>query len=348
MVKLIKNFINDNLQKCRHFIVHILFLILNRFTKEKKLPKTISKILLIRRNRLGDAINLLPIIELIRKSYPHIKICVLAEAYNAEIFRYSSHIDKIYALNENIWGGRNFFFLNPVVSAAKKENFDLVIAFGGYTSTLAKLVYWIKPKYSAGVISNKGFFFDLVYDKKIKPSSNIASHVEDMAEVARASGLKIPKKIPFTHLEFTQKKNKNWLAICPDVDRPESQYPVDQYGKIIKALLQDRSIEKIMLFIKDENSPYIKLTQYGAQYIKTKNLHDLIKHLATCSYAITAEGGSAHIAGALGLSICVISGTKNQSYWKPHTKNVKTLLGKKSVAEINPLLILKSIYSFIK
>ena len=345
MVKLIKNFINDNLQKCRHFIVHILFLILNRFAKEKKPPKIIHKILLIRRNRLGDAINLLPIIALIRKSYPHIKISVLAETYNAEIFGYSSHIDKIYALNENTWGGRNFFFLNPVVRAAKKENFDLVIAFGGYTSTLAKLVYWIKPKYSAGVISNKGFFFDLVYDKKIKPSSNIASHVEDMAQVARASGLKIPKKIPFTHLEFLHKKNKKWLAICPDVERSESQYPIDQYGKIIKALLQDRRIEKIMLFIKDRNSPYKKLTQYGAQYMETKNLHDLVRRLATCNYAITAEGGSAHIAGALGLSTCVISGTKNQSYWKPHANKIKTIVDVSGAKKIPPEKIMKELYS---
>ena len=110
MIKLIKNFINDNLQKCRHFIVHVLFLILNRFAKERQRPKKINKILLIRRNRLGDAINLLPIIELIRRKYPLLKICVLAEAYNAEIFRYSTHIDKIFALNENSWGGRNFFF----------------------------------------------------------------------------------------------------------------------------------------------------------------------------------------------------------------------------------------------
>jgi len=321
---------------------------LNRFAKERQPPKKINKILLIRRNRLGDAINLLPIIEMIRKKYPLLKICVLAETYNAEIFRYSKHIDKIYALNENSWGGRNFFFLNPVVRAARKENFDLAIAFGGYTSTLAKLVYWIKPKYSAGVISNKGFFFDLVYDKKIKPSSNITSHVEDMAQVARASGLKIAKSIPYTYLEYTQRKNKKWLAICPDVDRAESQYPIDQYGKIIKTLLKDKKIEKIILFIKNKNSPYMGLTKYGAQYMETNNLHGLIKQLATCNYAITAEGGSAHITAALGLSVCVISGTKNQSYWKPHARGVKTLLGEKSVTEINYLSILKSIYSFVK
>lgn len=346
MIKLIKNFINDNLQKCRHFIVHILFLILNRFIKEKQPPKKINKILLIRRNRLGDAINLLPVIEMIRKKYPHFKICVLAETYNAEIFRYSKHIDKIYALNENSWGGRNFFFLNPVVKAAKKENFDLVIAFGGYTSTLAKLVYCLKPKYSAGVISNKGLFFDLVYDKRIKPSSNITSHVKDMALVARAAGLKIAKSIPYTHLEYTQKKNKKWLAICPDVDRPESQYPINHYGKIIETLLKDKKIEKIILFIKSKNSPYINLTKYGAQYIETTNLHDLIKYLANCSYAITAEGGSAHIAGALGLSVCVISGTKNQSYWKPHARKIKTFVNNKSVKEIRPEIIAKGICTF--
>jgi ADP-heptose:LPS heptosyltransferase len=346
LIKPIKDFTNDNLQKCRHFLVHILFLILHRFAKERQPPEKINKILLIRRNRLGDAINLLPIIEMIRKKYPLLKICVLAETYNAEIFRYSKHINKIFALNENSWGGRNFFFLNPVVRAVKKENFDLVIAFGGYTSTLAKLVYCIKPKYSAGVISNKRLLFDLVYDKKIKPSSNISSHVEDMAQVARASGLKIAKSIPYTHLELIEQKNHGWLAICPDVERPESQYPIDQYGEVIKKLLKERKIKKIILLIKDKNSPYIKLTRFGAQYIETRNLHDLIKHLATCSSAITAEGGSAHIAAALGLSVCVISGTKNQSYWKPHARKIKTFMHGHGVKQIRPEKIAKGIYAF--
>ena len=346
MIKLIKNFINDNLQKCRHFIVHVLFLMLNRFTKERQPPKKINKILLIRRNRLGDAINLLPIIEMIRKKYPLMKICVLAETYNAEIFRYSKHIDKIYALNENSWGGRNFFFLNPVVRAAKKENFDLAIAFGGYTSTLAKLVYWIKPKYSAGVISNKGFFFDLVYDKKIKPSSNMITHIEDMAQVARASGLNIGKSIPYTNIEVSIKKNRGWVAICPDVTKLKTQYPIHQYGKIIKALSKDQRIEKIILLVKNKNSNYLKLSQYGAHLVEAVDLQDFIKHLSKCTIAIASEGGSAHIAGALGLSVCVISSAENQSYWKPHARKIKIFTNVNGVKEIRPEIIIKGIYAF--
>jgi hypothetical protein len=70
------------------------------------------------------------------------------------------------------------------------------------------------------------------------------THIEDMAQVARASGLNIGKSIPYTHLELIKQKNHGWLAICPDVERPESQYPINQYGEVIKKLLKDRKIKK--------------------------------------------------------------------------------------------------------
>jgi len=342
----LKNLWNDSLQKLRHFLLRLLYLALKSQKKANPYPKNVKRILLIRRNRLGDAINLFPIMHAIKKNYPDIEINVLANKYNAQIFRYCSAISHIHILNESSWLGQNFFFLNPVIRKLKKENFDLVIALGGYTSRLAKITYFLKSKYSVGMGSNK-FLFDLVYDKTvIIDKAKFKYQIQEMASLIKAARLVIPKNLPYTNLGSLKRSNKNWLAICPDVTKLKSQYPIHQYGEIIKALIKDQRIKKIFLLVQNKNSDYIRLSQYGAHIVETKNLHDFIEHLSRCNYAIASEGGSAHIAGALGLSVCVISGTENQIYWKPYARNIRTVVNPISVEKIKPELIIKALYKF--
>ena len=341
---LLKNLWNDSLQKLRHFFLELIYLIFKSQKKTNPYPKKIRKILLIRRNRLGDAINLLPIIYTIKKNYPHIEINVLANKYNAEIFEYCTAITHIHILNESSWLGQNFLFLNPMIKHLKKENFDLVIALGGYTSRLAKITYFLKAKYSIGMGSDK-FFFDLIYDKAvIADKSKFKSQLEEMTVLIKAARLSIPKKLPFTNLGLLNRPKKDWLAICPDVKRKESQYPIHLYGKIIKKILKYKKFKKIGLFTGDSRSPYMVLTSYGSEYIRTDGLKEFIEALSEYKYVLTAEGGSAHIAGALDLSVCIISGTKNQSYWKPHAKNIKTLINPISVYKIKAESIVKKLY----
>jgi len=345
-LNLLKNLWNDSLQKIRHFLLRLIYLALKSQKKKNTYPKHIKKILLIRRNRLGDAINLLPIISAINKNYPDIEINVLANKYNSHIFEYCSAINHIHVLNERSWLGQNFFFLNPVIRKLKKESFDVVIAFGGYTSRLAKITYFLKAKYSVGMGSNK-FFFDLIYDKAvITNKAKFKSQMEEMAILVKAARLVIPKKLPYTSLELLKGPNEGWLAICPDVKRKESQYPSNLYGEVIEKILKDKKFKKIGLFIVDSKSPYISLTRYGAEHIKTNNLKDFISALSKYHFVIAAEGGSAHIAGALGLSVCVISGTKNQAYWSPHAEKIKNFINPISVHKIKPEALIKALYKF--
>jgi len=342
----LKNLWNDSLQKLRHFFLRWLYLALKPQKKTNPYPKHIKKILLIRRNRLGDAINLLPIIHTIKKTYPDIEINVLAKPYNAPIFEYCSAINHIHILNTNRWLGPSFLFLNPTIRKLKKEKFDLVIALGGYSSRLAKITYFLKPKYSVGMGSDK-FIFDLIYDKAVLiDKSKFKSQMGEMAYLIKEAGLVIPKNLPYTTLGLLNRPNKNWLAICPDVNRKESQYPSNLYGKIIEKILEDKKFKKISFFTADPKSQYINLSKYGAEHIRTDNLKSFIGTLSKYQYVITAEGGSAHIAAALGLSVFIISGTKSQIYWKPHAKKVTTFINLISVEKIKPELIIKALYKF--
>jgi len=133
------DFIKQPWLKIERFILHLCYLAIRKSVKSKAYPKHVAKILIIRRNRLGDSINVLPIIEAIKKNYPSIKVSVLANQYNAEIFNYSTYIDQVYCINEK-WGlGRITLYLNPVIRKLRRENFDLVIGLGGFASMLSQI-----------------------------------------------------------------------------------------------------------------------------------------------------------------------------------------------------------------
>jgi ADP-heptose:LPS heptosyltransferase len=85
------------------------------------------------------------------------------------------------------------------------------------------------------------------------------------------------------------------------------------------------------------------LTQYGAQFQATNNLKEFIKKLAKCRIALTAAGGSSHIASSLGVSVVVISGIKNQSFWRPYGENIKVFENEKNINLIYPVDIGKAL-----
>ncbi len=315
---------------------HLIYQNLNKKTSIRKYPDKVNKILLIRRNRLGDAVNVLPLIESIRQNHPHIEIHVLANTYNAVIFRHAHHINKIHEIDEK-WGlGKISFFRHPVLLKLAQENFDLVIGVGGYSSVLAQLVFWIRGKYNVGPRSKSGTLYDLVFDT-VLPASLIncnQHHVDDMARIISQAKLSLSKPLPYVKLIRPNSPNPKWLALCPDTKRKESQYPIELYGEIVTTLVAKGALEKILLFTETPRSKYQKLVNSGAEYCPTNNVDDFIQHVSKCQLALTAEGGSAHITAALGLDVVVLSGVGNQSYWRPYAEHVTVLEKKNAINEI--------------
>ena len=343
------DFIKQPWLKLERFILHLCYLAIRKKIKSKPYPKEIKKILIIRRNRLGDSINVLPIIEALKKNYPSVSISILANQYNAEIFRHSKYIDEIYCINEK-WGlGRITLYFNPIIKKLRNERFDLVIGLGGYASMLSQMSYCIKGSYSVGPRSFQGNFNDLLFDLAVnKINSKNALHIDEMANIVKSAHLKLPKKLPYPKLYSTSKAKRNWLAICPDVNRKESRYSVVAYKEIIEFLLSKKIVGKVILFLNSPQSPYMKLTQYGAKYKETNNLKDFIQNIAQCKIALTAAGGSSHIASALNLKVIVISGIKNQAFWRPYGEKIKIFENENNINKINSNDIIKSIKKFAK
>jgi ADP-heptose:LPS heptosyltransferase len=63
---------------------------------------------------------------------------------------------------------------------------------------------------------------------------------------------------------------------------------------------------------------------------------------------LTAAGGSSHIASSLNLSVIVLSGIKNQDFWRPYGEKIKIFENEISINRIDPSDIIKSIKKYVK
>ncbi len=286
--------------------------------KKNMRPESIEKILLVRRNKLGDAVNTLPSIQALKNQCPDIKIHVLANKYNSIIYDRSPIIDKVHVIDEKWFLRKLTFFANPVFKDIKKEKFDIVIGMGGYSSALSQLVLWSKGRYAVGPVSNKDTFYNLVFDKGVlKTSKHKQHHTDDMADIIREAGFAIPKELPFPTIVGNGKAEEGVIAICPDVNRKQSEYSIDNFKKLVQLLHGLDFIKKIHLFLESEGSKYIQLEGEGITWIKTKSVEAFVDEVSKCQYVISTEGGSAHIASALGLGLVTISGMNHKNYWRP-------------------------------
>lgn len=71
-------------------ISFVLFQLLKNLIRPRTYPADVKKVLLIRRNRLGDAVNVLPVIEAIKQHQPNVEIHVLANQYSHVIFQHNA------------------------------------------------------------------------------------------------------------------------------------------------------------------------------------------------------------------------------------------------------------------
>ena len=102
--------------------------------KSELYPKRINKILIIRLNRIGDALVTTPLIKLLKENLK-CEIHLLADKKNHFVFTNNNDVDKLIVFHKGIKGFRDFLKLD------KSENYDLLIdAHDDVSATVSFLV----------------------------------------------------------------------------------------------------------------------------------------------------------------------------------------------------------------
>lgn len=119
-----------------------------------------NKILLIRFGKSDEIMQILPIIRVLKRQYPQVKIHIASKKENAEILKDVKEIEKIHILNKE-----EKFPLTALHDELAKEFFDLLIDLQG--DLTASYLYSSCPGSKKLFIKN--YFWKKLFGKEIPP-----------------------------------------------------------------------------------------------------------------------------------------------------------------------------------
>jgi len=275
----------------------------------KVLP-SISKILLVRPDMIGDAVLISPAISLIKKKLPKVKISLLLQKYTADLYENHPEVDEII-LDQT---PKNFF---KFVGEIKKKRFDLAIAF--YNELPYALLLLL-----AGIPIRIGdrskILFGWMYNVKFSQRwSDLTRHeVEHNLELLTPLGIETndppPLKIATSQQIIELPKNKLLIGIHPGVGKGNKAWLPERYAEVIDRLGKKLEATLVLMGSKKEREIGLKITSLCQtpvlNLIEKTSLAQTMDLISKLHLFIGVDSGPLHIAAAYQIPTVAIFPTK--------------------------------------
>lgn len=308
-----------------------------------------QKILVIRRDNIGDLLCTTPLIHALRKRFPAARLCVLVNSYNFPVVENNPDIDTAYVYMKAkhreagksvlriYWGRLRLMY------ALRREQFDYAILAGArFLPRALRLARAIRPTHIIGFT---------------EPSMRGAKHIdtgvpytlprplheaEDVFRLLAPLGIDgeppamrvIPSAQALARARAAlQEKGlaaDNIVGVHISARKPSNRWPADKFVTLLQRLAAAHHVA-VMLFWApgsasnprhpgdDEKADDIisRLDAVPHLAYPTARLHELIAGLSLCRLVICSDGGAMHIAAALAKPILCFFGKSDKTRWYP-------------------------------
>ena len=291
------------------------------------------KILIIRRDNIGDLVCTTPAIAALRKHYPDAEITALVNSYNAEVLKGNPNLDCVFIYQKLKHAGDNVSRFKAVV-----ERLKLIVRLRRWKPDVTILA---KASYERHGLS---------FARQIGAKNIIGYVPEDLGQAKGLPGIQLPTP-DFTALHEVEAVNSllkplgiedalGPLQVFPDANavadllqklpaapkrialhisarEPERRWGIDNFIALAQHILATQPDSQILLFwspgkADDPHHPgddeaVVELMQTVQSHrlipMPTQNLTELIAALSLCALFIGADGGAMHLAVAAGCRI---------------------------------------------
>lgn len=297
-----------------------LVFMLSRISEKQGISSSgVKKFLLIRPGGIGDAVLLLPAIDALKSRFPDSDIDILCEKRNAEIFRLSNAIGRIYLYDRGLdlfRSLRNRY--DVVIDTEQWHRLSAVVAYLsggpiriGFGTNERKKLFTHRISYSHEDYEVYSFLHliepltDRSYD--FKPDEPFISIKNDVA----------------SHLQDELKNKGKVIAIFPGASVMERRWGGDKFGEAAK-ILSDKGYDIIILGSNADRADAERIKKHAGNcvdLIGRTNLKDIAAVLKKSRLLITADSGLMHIAYAVGTPTVSLFGSGIEKKWAPRGEN---------------------------
>jgi ADP-heptose:LPS heptosyltransferase len=308
-------------------------------------PHSNPKILIIRRDNIGDLVCTTPLIAALRQRFPDGWLGALVNSYNAPVLDGNPDLDEVFVYTKAKHRGqaeslpgilwRRLMMMNRL---RQMQLDDVILANPSAQPRVVRLARWLQPKRVIGFGNVKGVDVSL-------PLDDAGRHeVEDVFRVASIygiNGLPPPCRVvapaavtcPRSGIPGMQSQPAPTLTIGIHVSarKPSQRWSAERFAKTMQTLTAQGPARFLLLWSPgtednplhpgDDAKAHDVLRKVGAGVAviprPTQTLPELIAALAECDAMICADGGAMHIGAGLGLPIVCLFGNSGAQHWRP-------------------------------
>lgn len=304
------------------------------------------RIIVIRRDNIGDLVCTTPMFLALRKRFPRSHIAALVNTYNRDVLEGHPAIDAVHAYEKakHRSVGRSLFATYlarwGLFRDLRSQQFDYAILAGpGYQLHSLQLAWMAGVSHVIGFVTparNSGIDLAVPYENGLgmhevedifrllhplgiagpPPATHVSVRADELARVRRAlEKLKSPGPLITLHLSAR---------------KPSQRWPVEQFVMLGRLLADRYNARLLMLWSPgDASNPHhpgddakaasvvARLDDLDCLLYPTKTLASLLGALSTGDIFVGADGGAMHLAAALGKPVVALFGDSSPARWRP-------------------------------
>ena len=326
------------------------------------------KILVIRRDNIGDLVCTTPLIGALRRRFPRAHIAALVNTYNRQVLEGHPDLNAVYAYAKakhrppgQSWASVYWDKL-LLMRKLRAQHFDCALLASSQPGASAlRLARWIAPAHIAGY-ADPGGLVDLAL---LHDAAGATHEVEDVFRLAQLFGIEgAPGKLSMAVDVAARERasaafgarnpGRKLIALHISARKPSQRWPTERYAELILAL--GGANDFLLLWSPgsadhpqhpgdDAKAQAIMQTAGKSPLVAypTHELRDLAAALSLADYVICSDGGAMHIAAALGKPILCFFGDSDATRWHPWGVPYRLLQpDSRDVADISPAVALQA------
>lgn len=306
------------------------------------------KILLIRRDNIGDLACTTPLIDALRVRFPAARLCALVTAYNRAVLDHHPGLDAVYAYTKAKHRAHGQSALATYVDRLRllldlrRQRFDYaVLAAPGVQKRALGLARLIRPRHIVGFVEVDRPPPPAI-DRGVPWRYREQAETTDVWDILRAfdiagepGPLRVvpdPQRLAALRPRFTALRagGRRLTGIHLSARKPSQRWPVERFADLARQLHDRTGNALVILWAPgradnpqhpgDDEKAAALLAQLGGLPVlplATGHLAELIAATALCDDFVCADGGAMHLAAGSGRPIVCLFGLSDPVRWRP-------------------------------
>ncbi|OBS09619.1 glycosyltransferase family 9 protein [Acidihalobacter prosperus] len=317
---------------------------------------TRPRILVIRRDNIGDLVCTLPMITALRRRYPEAHIAALVNSYNRDVLAGHPDLDAVYAYTkakhredgESVAGV--YWRRIKLTLHLRRERFDYAVLGGAHF--LPRALRLARPLGARHIVgfTEPGRRGAGAIDTPVPYGSGAGMHeVEDIFRLLAPFGIEGPppaaRLAPDAVLADAIRTGlpaaaagRPLVGLHVSARKPSNRWPVERFVELARRLHEAHGAHFLLFWSPgapddrfhpgdDDKADHLAAV-LGPDLLtpcRTERLAELIAGLSLCDRVICSDGGAMHIAAALERPIVCLFGATDPVRWHPWATDYRLL-----------------------